>query len=283
VGAERDGPSGVVAFLLTDIEGSTKLARSLGDVYAELIARHNEILRAVWHAHGGFEFGTRGDAFLVAFDDPNATVLAAVDAQRRITAEPWPSGRPVRIRIGLHAGYARCVNGDYQALSINQASRVVDCAHGGQTFASDDFVTLLLPDRLDDVTLVPLGRYRVRDFDGPVQLHSVQAVGIPEVDSAPRVRPAEGHNIVRPTTTLVGREADVASIVARLRPGALETIVGPGGVGKTRLAIEAAMAAVPVWADGVWFVDLTSVVSPDDTPSAVALAVGASIAPGEDV
>ena len=282
MGAERDGPSGVVTFVLTDIEGSTKLARVLGDAYAGLIGRHNELLRAVWHARGGYVFGTRGDSFLVAFGDPDAAVLAGVDAQRRITAEPWPGERPVRIRIGLHAGYARCVDGDYQALSINQASRVVDCAHGGQTFATDD-LAVLLSNRVGDVTLVPLGRYRVRDFDGPVQLHSVLAAGMPEVDRAPRVRPAEGHNIVRPTTVLVGREAEVASIVARLRPGALATVVGPGGVGKTRLAVEAAMCAVPDWPDGVWFVDLTSVVSADDAPSAVALAVGASIAPGEDV
>jgi non-specific serine/threonine protein kinase len=123
----------------------------------------------------------------------------------------------------------------------------------------------------------------VRDFDGPVQLHAVRATGLPEVDAVPRVRPAEGHNMVRPTTVLVGREADVASTVARLRPRVLTTIAGPGGVGKTRLAVEAAMGAVADWPDGVWFVDLTSVVAPDDAPSAIALAVGASIAPGEDV
>jgi predicted ATPase/class 3 adenylate cyclase len=282
VGAERDGPSGVVAFVLTDIEGSTMLARELGDAYTGLIGRHNELLRAVWHAHGGYVFGTRGDSFLVAFGDPDAAALAAVDAQRRISAEPWPGERPVRIRIGLHAGYARCVDGDYQALSINQASRVVDCAHGGQTFATDDLV-MLLSDRVGDVTLVPLGRYRVRDFDSPVQLHALVAAGMPNVDRAPRVRPAEGHNIVRPTTALVGREDEVASIVARLRPAALATVVGPGGVGKTRLAVEAAIGAVADWPDGVWFVDLASVMSADDAPSAVALAVGVSIAPREDV
>ncbi len=209
-------------------------------------------------------------------------MLAAVDAQRRIAAEPWPDERPVRVRIGLHAGYARCVDGDYQALSINQASHVVDCAHGGQTFATEDLV-VLLTDGIGDVTLVPLGRYRVRDFDGPMGLHSVRAAGMPEVDRAPRVRPAEGHNIVRPTTALVGREAEVALTVAQLRPAALATVVGPAGVGKTRLAVEAAMAAVPDWPDGVWFVDLSSVVSADDTPSTVTVAVGASVAPGEDV
>jgi predicted ATPase/class 3 adenylate cyclase len=282
VGAERDGPSGVVAFLLTDIEGSTKLARALGDEYTTVIGRHNEVLAAVWRAHGGYVFGTRGDSFLVAFGDPDAAVLAAVDAQRAITDASWPGDRAVRIRVGLHAGYARCVDGDYHALSINQAARIVDTANGGQTFATDAVVALQ-SDRAGGVRFEPLGRYRVRDFDGPVHLHAVRAAGMPEVDAAPRVRPAEGHNIVRPTTVLVGRQLDVASTVARLRPQELVTVAGPGGVGKTRLAVEAALRAVPEWPDGVWFVDLASVVTADDVPSATALAVGASIAPGEDI
>jgi predicted ATPase/class 3 adenylate cyclase len=282
VGADRDGPSGTVTFLLTDIEGSTRLARALGDTYTAVIGRHNKVLEAVWRAHGGFVFGTRGDSFLVAFGDPDAAVLAAVGAQRAITDASWSGDRPVRIRVGLHAGYARCVDGDYHALSINQAARIVDTASGGQTFATDAVVALQ-SDRVGGVRFESLGRYRVRDFDGPVQLHAVRAAGLPEVDAVPRVRPAEGHNMVRPSTVLVGREAEVASTVARLRPRVLTTIAGPGGVGKTRLAVEAAMAAVADWPDGVWFVDLTSVVAADDAPSAVALAVGASIAPGEDV
>ena len=158
-------------------------------------------------------FGTRGDSFLVAFGDPDAAVLAAVDAQLAITDATWPGERAVRIRVGLHTGYARCVDGDYHALSINQAARIVDTANGGQTFATDSVVALQ-SDRVSGVWFEPLGRYRVRDFDGPVQLHSVRASGMPEVDSAPRVRPAEGHNMVRPTTVLVGRERDVASTVA---------------------------------------------------------------------
>ncbi len=282
MGVEQDGPSGVVTFLLTDIEGSTRLARALGDSYTALIGRHNDVLEGVWRAHGGFVFGTRGDSFLVAFGDPDAAVLAAVDAQRAITDATWPGDRAVRVRIGLHTGYARCVDGDYHALSINQAARIVDTANGGQTFATDVVVTLQ-SDRVSGVWFEPLGRYRVRDFDDPVLLHSIRAPGMPDVDAPPRVRPAEGHNMVRPTTVLVGREGDVASTVARLRPRVLTTIAGPGGVGKTRLAVEAAMGAVTDWADGVWFVDLTPVVSADDVPSAVALAVGASIAPGEDV
>ena len=240
------------------------------------------MLEGVWRAHGGFVFGTRGDSFLVAFGDPDAAVFAAIDAQRAITDATWPGERAVRIRVGLHAGYARCVDGDYHALSINQAARIVDTANGGQTFATDAVVALQ-SDRVTGVWFEALGRYRVRDFDDPVQLHSVRAPGMPDVDTPPRVRPAEGHNMVRPTTVLVGREGDVASTVARLRPRVLTTIAGPGGVGKTRLALEAAMGALADWPDGVWFVDLTSVVSVDDVPSAVALAVGASIAPGEDV
>jgi class 3 adenylate cyclase len=246
VGAHANGPSGTVTFVLTDIEGSTKHAKALGDDYAVLIGRHHELLRAVWHAHDGYEVATEGDAFIVAFADADAGVLAAVDAQRRIMEQSWPGEREVRIRIGLHAGYARPVDGDYRALSLNQASRIVGCANGGQTFATVDVLSLVT-ERIGDVHLVPLGKYRVRDFDDPVQLHSVVAAGMPRIDAAPRVRPAEGHNIVPPTATLVGRDADVTALVAGLGSRSLTTITGPGGVGKTRLAVEVAIRAVPDW------------------------------------
>jgi predicted ATPase len=282
VGAHANGPSGTVTFVLTDIEGSTKHAKALGDDYAVLIGRHHELLRAVWHAHDGYEVATEGDAFIVAFADADAGVLAAVDAQRRIMEQSWPGEREVRIRIGLHAGYARPVDGDYRALSLNQASRIVGCANGGQTFATVDVLSLVT-ERIGDVHLVPLGKYRVRDFDDPVQLHSVVAAGMPRIDAAPRVRPAEGHNIVPPTATLVGRDADVTALVAGLGSRSLTTITGPGGVGKTRLAVEVAIRAVPDWPDGVWFVDLTSLVAAEDVPSAIASAVGSPITPGDDI
>jgi predicted ATPase len=275
----RDPPSGTIMF--TDIEGSTKLARALGDGYADLIGRHNELLRSVWQRHRGYELGTEGDAFLVAFDDADAGVLAAIDAQRSIAGERWPGDKLVRIRIGLHAGYARPVDGQYRALALNQASRVVGCAHGGQTFTTAD-VAALVSRCTDEVQLVPLGKFRVRDFDEPVLLHAVVATDVPMIDAAPRVRPAEGHNIVPPTTALLGRAGDIAAMVARMRPRTLTTVLGPGGVGKTRFVVELAMRVAPQWADGVWFVELAPVIAADDVPSAVAHAVGASMSPGGD-
>ena len=275
-------PSGTVTFVLTDVEGSTKLAHALGEDFGDLMARHHEILRAAWNRHGGHELWTEGDAFIVVFAEADDALLAAVDAQRRFATEPWTDGREVRIRIGLHAGYARPLHGDYQALALNQASRIVDCAHGGQTFATDE-VAALLTDRSKEAALRSLGRYRVRDFDGPVRLHAVVAEGMPVIGSAPRVPPAEGHNVISPTSPLLGRDDEVAQILATLRPRSLLTLAGPGGVGKTRLAIELTIRAAPAWPDGAWFVDLSSVVAAVDVPGAIAEAIGASVAPGQEV
>jgi predicted ATPase/class 3 adenylate cyclase len=278
----RGLPSGTVTFVLTDIEGSTKHAHALGDEYSALIGQHHQLLRAVWQRHGGHEVFTEGDAFIVAFGSADDAVLAAVDAQRCIAAEPWIGGRDLRVRIGLHAGYARPVDGDYRALALNQAARVVGCAHGGQTFATDE-VAVLVTDRTRDVSMVPLGRYRVRDFDAPARLHAVIAAGMPIVDAVPRVRPAEGHNIVPPTSPLLGRDQDVAAVLALLAAQSLTTIAGPGGVGKTRVAMDVAMRAAPDWPDGAWLVDLASVTASVDVPSAIAQAIGAPHAPGQEV
>ncbi|HTH07600.1 MAG TPA: adenylate/guanylate cyclase domain-containing protein, partial [Ilumatobacteraceae bacterium] len=282
MGDGREAPSGTVAFVLTDIEGSTRHARALGDDYAALIGRHHELLRSAWHAHDGFEVFTEGDAFIVAFAHADDAVLAAVEAQRLISAEPWGGGREVRIRIGLHAGYARPVDGDYRAFALNQASRVQGSAHGGQTYATDEIVSLVT-DRIPHVSFEPLGSYRVRDFDGPIRLYSVRAEGMPVVQAAPRVRPADGHNVVPPTAPLVGREPDVQALLSMLVARSLTTIAGPGGVGKTRLALEVTMLAAPNWPDGAWLVDLTPVVEAEDVPSAVAQAVGTTVASGQDV
>lgn len=281
VSGQRDAPSGTVTFVMTDVEGSTKLARALGDAYAALIARHHALLRAIWRAHGGYEVFTEGDAFVVAFDNADEAVRAAIDAQRAIASEAWPGRRAVRIRIGLHAGYARLVGGDYQGLALNQAARIVGAAHGGQTFATDEVVGELT-DAPSGLVIESLGRFRIRDFDEPVQLHALTAGGTPVIDAAPRVRPAEGHNIVPASTALVGRDDEVDQVIGDLAPGRVVTLTGPGGVGKTRLATEVGLRAAPAWRDGVWFVDLTSTGSPEDVPLTIARAVGASIAPGED-
>ncbi len=272
-------PSGVVTFLFTDIEGSTRMLAILGDRYAEVLHRHNELLREVWPRNGGVEVNTEGDAFFVAFSSATDAVRAAADAQRTLAAEEWPRGMELRIRVGIHTGYARPRDGDYIALAVNQAARVVGTAHGGQVHLSQDAYEELDHDALE-VEVASLGLHRVRDFDGTQVLYRVVADGWTDPGRPARARPAEGHNLHVPTTERVDRVDDLAWLSEHLAPGALVTLVGPGGVGKTRLAVEAGLEVVHRWGDGVWLVDLGAVGSPSLVPEAVVDAIGAPRIPG---
>ena len=165
--SDRAFPSGLVTFAFTDIEGSTQLFRRIGDRYPVLLERHREILRAAW-SDSGWEVKTEGDSFFVAFADPIAAISACVRAQRELTAEPWPDDASIRVRMGLHTGLASPHGDDYIALAVHQASRVVDAAHGGQIVVSAATAEQVTgPAR---GLLRSLGRYRVRDFDEPVEL-----------------------------------------------------------------------------------------------------------------
>lgn len=278
---EKVLPSGTVVFLFTDIEGSTGIIRELGDRYAELLGRHHELLRAVWRRHEGVEVATQGDAFFVAFVSADTAIAATLDAQRVLAAADWPTEHPLRVRMGLHAGYARPVDGDYRSLAVHQAARVVDAANGGQVLATAE-VLALRTERSAEVVLTDLGRYRVRDFDDPISLHRVSATDVTDDPRPPRVRPAEHHNLVRPTTSLVDRVAEQAELARLARPGALVTILGPGGTGKTRLSIEVGLSVVDEWPDGVWFVDLAPITEGEVVPMAIATAISARSVRGND-
>ena len=265
-------PSGSVTFLLTDIEGSTPLLKRLGDRYEALLDRHNQVLREAWADHGGAEFKAEGDALLVAFGSAGAAFEAAVEGQRRLRSESWPPDAPIRVRMGLHTGIAFPRNGDYIALALHQAARVVGAANGGQVLASADAVAAA-----DGTELVArrLGAYRLRDFDGPADLFEITAAG-DVADRFPVLRavPAEGHNLSPLRDTFIGRDEDIAELSAVVEPGRLVTLLGPGGIGKTRLTIEFALGAAPAWDDGVWMVDLTALPASQPIDLAVAEALG---------
>ncbi|HYN34068.1 MAG TPA: adenylate/guanylate cyclase domain-containing protein [Ilumatobacteraceae bacterium] len=267
--------------MFTDIEDSTRLLKQLGDEFVELIHLHDELLRKVWSEHDGHELGTEGDSFFVAFAHADDALRAAVAVQRAIHETVWPHDVELRVRIGVHTGLANPVDDSYRALSVHQAARVVACAHGGQVFTTDDTLAAC-PRASKEYSTTLLGRYRVRDFDNPIRLHSVSIDGLPIIDKTPRVRPADGHNLVRPVTRVIDREDASAELHQEIRPGKLVTIVGPGGVGKTRLAIDIGLRTLDRWPDGVWFVDLSSTQSAADVPLAVAEAIGVSPSPTGD-
>ena len=274
-------PSGLVTFVLTDIEGSTKMFRRLGDAYPPLLATHNSLLREQWAAHGGAEVKTVGDAFIVAFESGSNAMEASVAVQRAVASHQWPSDGAMRIRVGVHAGMAFARDGDYVALALHQAARVVNAANGGQVIASDDAVAAAGDSPA--VRFQPIGAFRLRDFERPVRLAAVRAAGDRgEEPIAVRAVPAEGHNLMPPTTSFVGRGGEVVDLAARLGGGHVVTIVGAGGMGKTRLAVEVGLHVAPTWPDGVWLVDLSTVADGRLVAAAVSAAVGASPGDGED-
>ena len=274
-----DLPAGNLTCVFTDIEGSTRLLRELGPAYHVLLAQHDEILRQAWEDHGGCEVKTLGDSFMVVFERAADAVTASVAAQRALARADWQTELPVRVRIGMHTGYALPKGGDYTALVIHQAARVVSAARGGQVLLTE--TTAAQADGAG-VDIGLLGRFRVRDFDEPVALYAASGPGAPLVDAPPRVRPADGHNLVRPSTTLVGRDEDLAALTGMVDPGNVVTVVGPGGVGKTRLATEAALRVAEDWPDGAWFVDLGPLGDGAHVAEAIGDAVGAPASPGAE-
>jgi predicted ATPase/class 3 adenylate cyclase len=259
-----DLPAGVITCLFSDIEGSTRMLRELGAEYEGALERHRELLRAAWSAHHGHEVQTIGDAFFVVFGDAGDAVQAAIEAQQALAADGWPG----RVRIGIHTGYARPAGRDYTALVVHQAARIAGAAPGGQIL-----LTPATAANVDPSLVRPLGRFRVRDFDAPIELYAATASGSPAAGAQPRVPPAEGHNVTRPTTSIVARGDDLARLAERIAAGKVTTLIGPGGVGKTRLAIEVALKVADDWEDGAWFIDL----GPLNDPALIAEAIGAAV------
>lgn len=266
-------PSGIVTFVFTDIEGSTRLLHLLGDRYVEMLERHREILRAACSAHRGHEVRTEADSFFAAFDDATDAMAACFDAQLALAGEEWPEGVEVRVRMGVHTGLAAPHEGDYVALAVHQAARVVAAGHGGQILVSEDTAAALEPDGA--VRLRPLGRYRLRDFPGPVRIYQVVGEGLEDHLPAIRAVPADGHNIVRKPTPTIGREETITALADLTKPGRPVTLIGPGGVGKSRVASDLGVVISSQWEDGVWMVNLAGVTEPELIPGAIAGGVGA--------
>ncbi len=273
-------PSGLVTFVFTDIEGSTRLFRRLSDRYPALLARHHEILREAWAVNGGCEVKTEGDAFFVAFSDPTAAVVACARAQQALTEEAWPLDGVIRVRMGVHEGLAAPRDDDYIAFAVHQAARIVNAGHGGQIVVSAETAERVTAG--EGLSLLSLGRYRVRDFDDPVELFQVIGPGLPAEFPPVRVLPADRHNLVPAASPVVGRDDDLVRLAEGLGAARLVSVVGPGGVGKTTLVTEYGVGHAQEWEHGVWFVDLAPLSSPSLLIKTVAEAIGAPLGAARD-
>jgi len=249
-----------LALLFTDIEGSTNLLRSLGAEYRTLLAQHRRVLGDAFAAHGGTVLQREGDALFVTFADPSSAILGAIDGQVALATSAWPADAHVRVRMGIHVGEVTIdEDDDYVGLAVHQAARISAAAHGGQVLTSKAMQTQVEQRIPPEVSLRPIGRFRLKDFPEPQDLFQLLHPDLPGDFPAPRTAPGARHNLPKAISSFIGRDRDVAELAELLETARLVTLTGPGGCGKTRLAIEAASASIPVRPDGIWFVDLAPV------------------------
>ncbi len=269
-------PSGVVTFLFTDVEGSTRLWDRHPDAMRAALERHDILLRAAIDAQGGHVFKATGDAFFAAFHRPQDALRAALDAQIALHAEPWslPAGDGLRVRMALHTGAAQRRGGDYFGLPLSRAARLLAAAHGGQTLVSEAGAALLDGLMPGEASLHSLGRHRLKDLAQPQEVFALRAPGL--ADGFPPLRSLEAfaHNLPAQLTSFVGREAEMRDARARLGGTRLLTLTGTGGAGKTRLALQVAADALDGFPDGAWLTELAALADPALVTQAVAGVLG---------
>lgn len=262
-------PSGVVTFLFTDIEGSTRRWESDAEAMRSALAEHDKALRSAIEAHDGFVFSHSGDGMAAAFTSPIAAVNAAIDAQRELQ---------LPVRMGIATGEAELRDDDYFGTVLNRAARVMGAGHGGQILVADSTAGLL-----DGVQLIDLGPRRLRDLSNPLNVFQVRAEGL-RADFPPlrTLDPTPG-NLRRVASAIVGREDELAEVAAAVRSRRIVTLTGVGGVGKTRLAVEVAARLSDEFPDGVWFFEFGAVSDAAAVPDAAAGVLGITQQPGKSL
>lgn len=250
-------PAGDVTFVFTDIVQSTALMRRIGEsAYKDVLDEHRSVLRETWEHWRGFEVGTEGDSFLVAFGDSADAVNACLDGHELLAASEALAAAGLQIRTGMHRGTAYPQAGEYVSLAVHRAARIAAGAHGRQTLLSPAAAAAAM--RSGSVEIESLGKFRVRDFKGATEVFAAfRSPG--QVGPTPNLVPDAGHNLPATVGKLIGRDSELEALTRLVAPGRVATVVGPGGVGKTRLAVEAGRAIVDVWHDGVVFIDLSAV------------------------
>ncbi len=265
---------GLVTFLFTDIEGSSRLEQRVGTgVYATLLERHRELLRAAFAARGGTEHGTAGDSFFVVFPTAAGAIAAAVAGQRALDAEPWPDEAAIRVRIGIHTGEAERSGADIVGIDINRAARIEAAANGGQIVVSEATRALAAEALEDGIGFVDLGPHRLKDFE-PLHLHQVTAPGLTHVTAPLRSQDGRLIGFTQPMTSFIGRETTLAEVREVLPTVRLLTLTGPGGTGKSRLSIETAHESLNSFPGGIVWVGLSAIDDPTLVPSAIATVLG---------
>ena len=276
-------PTGAVTFAFTDIEGSTARWERDRAAMQEAVRRHDAILRTAITEHRGHVFKTIGDAFCAAFRCPEDAVAAMLSAQQALAAEDFSAVEGLRVRMALHTGTTDERDGDYFGPVLNRVARLLGVAHGGQVLISGDTVELTNGAISPQGTLRDLGFAQLKDLASPEHVWQLDITGLPSEFPPLRSLDALPNNLPLQRTSFVGREQDVSEVKALLDRHRLLTLVGSGGVGKTRLAIQLGADLLDRYPDGAWFVDLAPIGDPELVASVAAQTLGMSQRQGQRV
>lgn len=271
----NDLPTGTLTMLFSDMEGSTSLLNRLGDRYGEVLSAQRRIMRTAFLRHHGHEMGTEGDSFFVVFGSVTDAVAAAYEAQRGLGMHPWPEGAQVAVRMGVHTGEPVRHEDGYVGLDVHRAARVAACAHGGQIIVSEP--TYRIADR-HAMSFLDLGWHRLKDIPEAEHLYQLAAEGLPTQFPPPR---SLGSRTMLPLspTPIVGRLTELVQLHTMLTAGEVRllTLTGPGGAGKTRLAIAVASALEDDFPEGIYFIPLEDVRSVEVVWTTIAEVLGTGV------
>jgi predicted ATPase/class 3 adenylate cyclase len=274
-------PTGTVTFLFTDIEGSTRLVETLQGRWSAVLDTHDSLVGEAIEGRGGIVVNTEGDAVFAVFPSALDGVLATVDAQRALARGDWPDGVSVRVRMGLHTGQGTLGARDYIGLDVHRAARVAASGHGGQIVLSQATAALAERDLPHDVGLRDLGKHRLKDLTEPETLFDLEISGL--ADEFPQLRTLEAvpNNLPTQVTSFVGRRHELDEVRRLLETKHVVTLTGPGGTGKTRLAIQVGAESSDDFGDGVFFADLSPIAGSDVVPSQILDAIGVTGSQGD--
>jgi predicted ATPase/class 3 adenylate cyclase len=269
IDATTNLPTGTVTFLFTDIEGSTRLLQRAGGNSRAIIEAHNELVRKAIEDTGGIAIRTEGDSFFAVFAAAPAAVAAAVEAQRALADHEFAGGEKVQVRMGLHTGIGAVGGDDYVGIDVHRAARISAAGHGGQVLASAATMSLAEHSLPPGVVARDLGEHVLRDLDTPVRLFRLVIAGLPDNQAAPRSLSAVRDNLPTQLSSFVGRRDEVRQAQSLLAGSRLLTLTGPGGTGKSRLALELARMVSTDFADGAHFVALAGIADPEEVPAKI--------------
>jgi len=273
----------ISTFLFTDIEGSTRLWEREPARMQQALAMHDQLARAVVEQHGGRVVKTTGDGMCAVFDDPLRALEATLGFQQAIADPARTAGLELRARCGVHVGVAQHRDQDYFGSTLNRAARIMNVAHGGQVLLSQAACDLLAGRLPRTINLRDLGAVRLRDLAAPERLYQLEHPSLRHDFPALRSLERTPNNLPQHPTSFIGRERELEEVTKALKRARLLTLVGVGGIGKTRLAMQVAADIVDDYADGVWFVELAAIADQSAVTHAVAKALGLAEEPGHSL